>query len=126
MSASDRGVHALAPRTFIARAQVDAHADANTPATSPSLHYHGMPAAHLMGWFEQQPAGFGWLKPGVLPESSLAYIGLRDIDIEEAKLLRASKASCRRCPRAKYSTVWQRRALLPWLRTRRRTRAARA
>jgi arginase family enzyme len=27
---------------------VDAHADANTPATSPSGHYHGMPAAHLM------------------------------------------------------------------------------
>ena len=27
---------------------VDAHADANTPATSPSMHYHGMPAARGM------------------------------------------------------------------------------
>lgn len=71
---------------------IDAHADANTPSTSPSLHYHGMPAAHLLGWFERQPAGFDWLRPGVLPESSLAYIGLRDIDPDEAKLLRASKA----------------------------------
>lgn len=80
---------------------IDAHADANTPATSPSLHYHGMPAAHLMGWFDEQPSGFGWLKPGVLAESSLAYIGLRDIDPAEAKLLRASKASRPRArPRA--------------------------
>ena len=30
---------------------IDAHGDANTPETSPSLNYHGMPAAHLMGWF---------------------------------------------------------------------------
>jgi arginase len=29
---------------------VDAHADANTPRSSPSGHYHGMPAAHLLGW----------------------------------------------------------------------------
>ena len=33
---------------------VDAHADANTPATSPSMHYHGMPAAHLLGWFKSE------------------------------------------------------------------------
>ena len=35
---------------------IDAHADANTPASSPSMHYHGMPAAHLLGWFDpKQP-----------------------------------------------------------------------
>ena len=33
---------------------VDAHADANTPVTSPSMHYHGMPAAHLLGWFKSE------------------------------------------------------------------------
>merc|ERR1719324_279990 len=37
---------------------VDAHADANTPDTSPSLHYHGMPAAHVMGWFKKNLPGF--------------------------------------------------------------------
>ena len=36
---------------------VDAHADANTPDTSPSMHYHGMPAAHLMGWFRRRLPG---------------------------------------------------------------------
>jgi len=70
---------------------VDAHADANTPETSPSLHYHGMPAAHVMGWFSKPLAGFEWLKTQ-LPESRLAYIGLRDIDADEGRLLQNSGA----------------------------------
>jgi len=80
---------------------VDAHADANTPRSSPSGHYHGMPAAHLLGWFEKagemgegvnQDAlrGFDWFKAGCLAESKLAYIGLRDVDPEEGKMLRRS------------------------------------
>lgn len=70
---------------------IDAHADANTPETSPSMHYHGMPAAHLMGWFEQRLEGFEWFPDGkVIDESRLAYIGLRDIDPEEAAMLKAS------------------------------------
>ena len=69
---------------------VDAHADANTPRTSPSMHYHGMPAAHLMGWFEEELAGFEWLKAGCLDEARLAYIGLRDVDEAEASMLRNS------------------------------------
>lgn len=68
---------------------VDAHADANTPATSPSNHYHGMPAAHVMGWFEEPVPGFEWLKTQ-LPEDRLAYIGLRDIDDVEGAMLRNS------------------------------------
>lgn len=81
---------------------VDAHADANTPRSSPSGHYHGMPAAHLLGWFEKAGEmgegvpmhtslpGFEWFKPGCLAESRLAYIGLRDVDREEGKMLRRS------------------------------------
>ena len=42
---------------------IDAHADANTPRSSPSGHYHGMPAAHLLGWFDKP----GELGPGVPP-----------------------------------------------------------
>jgi len=70
---------------------VDAHADANTPETSPSLHYHGMPAAHVLGWFKKPVPGFEWLKTQ-LPESRLAYIGLRDIDAEEGLMLQESGA----------------------------------
>ena len=80
---------------------VDAHADANTPRSSPSGHYHGMPAAHLLGWFEKPGEmgegskavslpGFDWFPSGCLSESRLAYIGLRDVDPEEARLLRRS------------------------------------
>lgn len=76
---------------------VDAHADANTPESSPSMHYHGMPAAHLLGWFEsrcERPApiaGFEWFpNGGVMDESRLAFIGLRDIDAEEGRMLRDS------------------------------------
>eukprot|EP00397_Hematodinium_sp_SG-2012_P028784 GEMP01030342.1.p1 GENE.GEMP01030342.1~~GEMP01030342.1.p1 ORF type:complete len:389 (+),score=77.40 GEMP01030342.1:84-1250(+) len=70
---------------------VDAHADANTPATSPSLQYHGMPAAHILGWFARNPPGFEWFptKPCV-EEARFAYIGLRDIDKMEGELLRKS------------------------------------
>jgi arginase family enzyme len=32
---------------------INAHADANTPRISPSGHYHGMAAAHLLGWFDK-------------------------------------------------------------------------
>jgi arginase len=71
---------------------VDAHGDANTPETSPSLHYHGMPAAHVMGWFRRQPKGFEWMgeRQKYIEESHLAYIGLRDIDPVEGKMLRGS------------------------------------
>jgi len=80
---------------------IDAHADANTPETSPSGHYHGMPAAHLMGWFgRDEPGagkpsklpGFDWFMPGCLPEGKLAYIGLRDIDAQEGDMI--SRAGC--------------------------------
>jgi len=72
---------------------IDAHADANTPDTSPSMHYHGMPAAHLLGWFDKtRPVpGFDWFPSGgCLDENRLAYIGLRDIDKEEGRMLRQS------------------------------------
>merc|ERR1712232_1224382 len=68
---------------------VDAHADSNTPDTSPSLHYHGMPAAHLMGWFKKEVPGFEFLK-NVLGENRLAFIGLRDVDAEEGVMLQKS------------------------------------
>jgi len=72
---------------------VDAHADANTPDTSPSLHYHGMPAAHVMGWFQKSVPGFEWLKSR-LPEGRIAYIGLRDVDPEEGQMLQDHGIPC--------------------------------
>lgn len=68
---------------------VDAHGDCNTPETSPSGNYHGMPAAHVLGWFRRQVPGFDWLKT-YLPEHRFCFIGLRDIDDTEAVLMRNS------------------------------------
>lgn len=69
---------------------VDAHGDCNTPDTSPSGNYHGMPAAHVLDWFRGVP-GFEWMKKDLhMPEHRFCFIGLRDIDQQEAVLMRNS------------------------------------
>lgn len=69
---------------------VDAHADINTPETSESGNIHGMPVAFLTGLAKEKRGDtFGWL--GEEPKLSLkklVYIGLRDVDKEEKKILR--------------------------------------
>lgn len=69
---------------------VDAHADINTPETSDSGNIHGMPVAFLTGLATEKPdAPFGWLKQDQrLNVSKLVYIGLRDVDRGEKKILR--------------------------------------
>ena len=69
---------------------VDAHADINTPETSDSGNIHGMPVAFLTGLAKgEKNEMFGWL--GEEPKLSLkklVYIGLRDVDKGEKKILR--------------------------------------
>jgi arginase len=66
---------------------LDAHADFNTPATTPSGNLHGMSAALLAGepGFE---AVFGEAARAVRPEN-LHLFGTRSVDRDERKLLRA-------------------------------------
>jgi len=73
---------------------VDAHADINTPETSDSGNIHGMPVAFLTGLAKgDREDVFGWLdrdfkdKPA-LSVSKLVYIGLRDVDRGEKRILR--------------------------------------
>ena len=68
---------------------MDAHADINTPQTSPSGNVHGMPVAALTGLGpEELKDMFGW-SPKIAPEN-LVLIGLRDIDAtEKANIRRA-------------------------------------
>lgn len=67
---------------------IDAHADFNTPASSPSGNLHGMPLALLCG----EP-GFGetysgpWL--GQVDPGNVCIIGARSVDREERRLLNA-------------------------------------
>jgi arginase len=69
---------------------VDAHADINTPETSDSGNIHGMPVAFLTGLAtETREDVFGWLQAHhMLSTKKLVYIGLRDIDRGEKKILR--------------------------------------
>eukprot|EP00914_Ancora_sagittata_P021385 GHVO01042238.1.p1 GENE.GHVO01042238.1~~GHVO01042238.1.p1 ORF type:complete len:358 (+),score=68.89 GHVO01042238.1:34-1074(+) len=71
---------------------IDAHGDCNTPATSPTGSYHGMPLGHLMKWFEDDK--FKWMKDvPILKEENVALIGLRDVDPAEAKLIANSNVA---------------------------------
>lgn len=69
---------------------VDAHADINTPETSDSGNIHGMPVAFLTGLAEEKRQDmFGWLKEDQkISLKKLVYIGLRDVDRGEKKILR--------------------------------------
>lgn len=65
----------------------DAHADANTPGTSPSGNLHGMPVACLLGQGPQgltQLAGTTALLPG-----QLSLIGVRSVDAAEKGFVNA-------------------------------------
>lgn len=65
---------------------VDAHADINTPETTISGNLHGMPVAFLSGLAGEIPY-YDWLKP-CLPLNRIVYIGLRDLDAGEKKILK--------------------------------------
>ncbi|KAF4703710.1 hypothetical protein FOZ62_018340 [Perkinsus olseni] len=89
------GIMRARPETCVV--WVDAHGDCNHPGTSPSGNYHGMPAAHAMGWFEKRARGFEWMDSHLthpLQEDRIVFIGLRDIDPEERRLLRQSRVKC--------------------------------
>jgi len=64
---------------------VDAHADINLPETTTSGNIHGCPVAFLLG-LAGDIAPFSWLKPCLSPDR-LVYIGLRDVDGPEKKIL---------------------------------------
>ncbi len=69
---------------------VDAHADINTPETSDSGNIHGMPVAFLtrLAKDDRQDV-FGWIKDeNTISVKKLVYIGLRDVDRGEKKILR--------------------------------------
>lgn len=67
---------------------IDAHADINTPLTTESGNLHGCPVSFLMGLDpELYPPELKWV-PKCLSAQKIAYIGLRDVDAGEKKILR--------------------------------------
>lgn len=65
----------------------DAHADMNTPETSPSGNLHGMPLAVLLGRGEESLVNLNGFAPKLKPEH-LAHVGARDLDLGEKQLIR--------------------------------------
>ncbi|CDO74321.1 hypothetical protein BN946_scf184449.g6 [Trametes cinnabarina] len=65
---------------------VDAHADINTAETTDSGNIHGMPLSFLLG-IGAKVEEFSWVKPLLQPHL-LVYIGLRDVDAGERRILR--------------------------------------
>jgi arginase len=61
---------------------IDAHADINTPETSPSGNVHGMPLAALAGLGPEPMANILGFAPKVRPEN-IVLVGVRDIDATE-------------------------------------------
>lgn len=68
---------------------IDAHADMNTPETSPSGNVHGMPLACCIGVGPDELTQIFNYSPKVEPRN-VAIIGLRDVDRTEAAYVRSA------------------------------------
>jgi arginase len=66
---------------------IDAHADINTPASSPSGNVHGMPVAALLGLGPEPLASILGFSPKVQPENTV-LLGVRDVDAAEKENIR--------------------------------------
>ncbi|HUX51717.1 MAG TPA: arginase [Spirochaetia bacterium] len=69
---------------------VDAHADFNTPESTPSGNIHGMPLAVSVGLGVPELTLLHGAAPKVLPED-VVLIGIRDVDVAEKQNLRDMK-----------------------------------
>jgi arginase len=67
---------------------VDAHADFNTPETTPSGNIHGMPLAALCGLGDPRLVCLWDEVPPVIDPKRVAVIGARDLDLGEKHNLR--------------------------------------
>ena len=66
---------------------IDAHADINTPESSPSGNVHGMPLAAIMGLGPAELANIFGFSPKISPENCV-LVGVRDIDAAEKENVR--------------------------------------
>jgi len=68
---------------------LDAHADMNTPESSPSGNVHGMPLACVVGMGPSELTGLLGYEPKVPPRNTV-IVGLRDVDQMEKPHVRES------------------------------------
>jgi arginase len=68
---------------------LDAHADMNTPESSPSGNIHGMPIAAIAGYGPDELTEIAGPKPMINPRN-ICLVGVRDIDSKEKKIIKES------------------------------------
>ena len=71
---------------------IDAHADMNTPESSPSGNVHGMPLACCIGNGPHELTEIFGYRPKVMG-ANVALVGIRDVDGHEREFVRASGVS---------------------------------
>jgi arginase len=67
----------------------DAHADSNTPETSPSGNIHGMPLAVALGYGDERLVSLAG-EPPMVEAARASVVGLRDVDPAERATVKAS------------------------------------
>ena len=75
---------------------IDAHADMNTPETSPSGNVHGMPLACCIGRGPEELTGLLGFSPKLDPRN-VALVGVRDVDALERLQVSAPESGRSRC-----------------------------
>ncbi|MCA8970678.1 MAG: arginase [Planctomycetes bacterium] len=68
---------------------IDAHADMNTPESTPSGNVHGMPLSACLGLGAPELTGLGGFRPKV-DHDNVVLIGIRDLDRREKDIVRRS------------------------------------
>jgi arginase len=81
--------HFRASNQSIGLIWLDAHADMNTPESSPSGNIHGMPLACILGMGPAALADLAGFRPKVAPQNAV-IVGLRDVDQLEKPQVRGS------------------------------------
>ncbi len=81
-------IHGAAKRRKLGVLWVDAHADFNTPETTPSGNIHGMPLAALCGLGDPRLTALWDESVPVLDPQRVAVIGARDLDPGEKRNLK--------------------------------------
>lgn len=71
----------------------DAHADMNTPESTPSGNIHGMPLAALLGYGTPELTDVAGFAPKLDPRL-IAHVGARDIDSGERELIKKLGVRC--------------------------------
>ena len=92
-SIAAQSIHHRAKNLPVGVVWIDAHADMNTPESSPSGNIHGMPLGVCLGRGAKELTAIAG-GPAALDPRHVALVGVRDLDAEERRIVKASGVRC--------------------------------